>query len=123
MAVIKYTIAVASVWFALWSVTFPAAHAADKQCLAIKNHTAKIQEIAVYTFGDERDGKLREAQNKLREEFKQINFTVPEELAQLLASFENATLLGHDRLRKGDTRLLQKASEITEQIKRKCPWD
>lgn len=123
MTMIKCGIAVASVWCALWSVTSPAALAADKQCLAIKNHTDKIQELAVYTFGEERDAKLKDAQNKLREEFKQLNFTVPEELQRLLASFENTTLLGHDKLRKGDTRLLQKASEIKETLKRQCPWD
>jgi hypothetical protein len=116
---------VAAVFVAIASM-FGAAnsHAQDTQpCKAIKEYLGRVEQASVYAFGPERDKKLIEAQTAFREQLAKLNYTVSEEVAELIKKYVGLTSWGHDRMRKGDASFLVKARDTEKQIKEHCPWD
>jgi hypothetical protein len=92
-------------------------------CGHIKSHLLKIDQISIYTFGKERDDKIAEAQTEFRNLLTKSNYTLSAQLEELVNKYVSLTSYGHDRMRKGDSRLLVMARETQDKIKALCPWD
>ncbi|MBI4962280.1 MAG: hypothetical protein HY913_03305 [Desulfomonile tiedjei] len=93
------------------------------QCEAIKKYLGQVEELSTFNFGEDREKRLTEAQKALHEQFTKLGYVVPEELAELLKRYVGLTSLGHDRMRKGDARLLVEGRAVHEKIKKLCPWE
>ncbi|MFH0826115.1 MAG: hypothetical protein V2B18_25470 [Pseudomonadota bacterium] len=92
-------------------------------CGHIKSHLLKIDQISIYTFGKERDDKIAEAQTEFRNLLTKSNYALSAQLEELVNKYVSLTAYGHDRMRKGDSRLLVMARETQDKIKALCPWD
>lgn len=92
-------------------------------CQVIRKYLLHVDEIATVTFGDERDKKLAQAQAEFRDQLGKLNYSLSTEMAELVRKFVSLSSFGHDRMRKGDARLLVKARELEVKIKGLCPWD
>jgi hypothetical protein len=91
------------------------------QCEAIKKYLSQVEQFSTFNFGEDREKKLVEAQKELHDMFAKLSYSVPDELAELLKRYVSLTSLGHDRMRKGDARLLVEARAIHDKIKKLCP--
>ena len=104
------------------SVSVSPAQGAE-QCEVIKKYLNRVEQLSTFNFGDDREKKLAQAQKELHEQFAKLSYSVPDELAELLKRYVGLTSLGHDRMRKGDARLLVEARAIHDKIKKLCPWE
>lgn len=99
-------------------------HAQGTQpCQAIKEYLGRVEQASVYEFGPEREKKLIEAQTAFREKLAKLNYSLSEDMAELIKKYVGLTSWGHDRMRKGDASFLVKARDAEKQIKELCPWD
>jgi hypothetical protein len=96
---------------------------AAEPCEAIKKYMGQVEEFSTFNFGEDREKRLADAQKALHEQLAKLNFSVSEELAELLKRYVSLTSLGHDRMRKGDARLLVQARAVYDTIKQLCPWE
>jgi hypothetical protein len=94
-----------------------------KQCDVIRDYLLQVDNLSVYTFGDERETKLVQAQTAFKEKLAAVGFTPSKELLDLITKYIGLAKWGHDRLRKGDARLLVKARAVQDKIKKLCPWE
>jgi hypothetical protein len=102
----------------------PYSHAQGTQpCQAIKEYLGRVEQASVYEFGPEREKKLIEAQTAFREKLAKLNYSLSEDMAELIKKYVGLTSWGHDRMRKGDASFLVKARDTEKQIKELCPWD
>jgi hypothetical protein len=92
-------------------------------CKAIKEYLNVVEQAAIYTFGSDREKKLVEAQTAFREKLAKLNYSMSEEMAELIKRYVGLTSWGHDRMRKGDPSMLVKARDAQQRIKELCPWD
>ena len=116
---------VAAVFVAIASM-FGAAnsHAQGTQpCQAIKEYLGQVEQASIYAFGPEREKKLSDAQTAFREQLAKLNYSLSEEVDELIKRYVGLTSWGHDRMRKGDASMLVKARDAQQQIKELCPWD
>ena len=93
------------------------------ECEAIKKYFNQVEQFSTFNFGEDRDKRLAEAQAALYEQFTKLSYSVSDELADLLKRYVGLTSLGHDRMRKGDPRLLVDARAVHDKIKKLCPWE
>jgi hypothetical protein len=93
------------------------------ECEAIKKYLSQVEQFSTFNFGEDREKRLLEAQRELHEQFAKLSYSVPNELAELLKRYVSLTSLGHDRMRKGDARLLVEARAVHDKIKKLCPWE
>jgi hypothetical protein len=99
-------------------------HAQGTQpCQAIKEYLGRVEQASVYAFGPEREKKLTDAQTAFHEQLAKLNYSLSEEMAELIKKYVGLTSWGHDRMRKGDASFLVKARDAEKQIKELCPWD
>ena len=99
-------------------------HAQGTQpCQAIKEYLGQVEQASIYAFGPEREKKLVDAQTAFREQLAKLNYSLSEDVAELIKKYVGLTSWGHDRMRKGDASMLVKARDTQQQIKELCPWD
>jgi hypothetical protein len=91
-------------------------------CDAIKKYLAQVEECATFSFGEDREKKLADAQKSLLDQLAKSKYSPSNELNELLAGYVSQTCLGHDKMRKGDASLLVKARATYDKIKSICPW-
>ncbi len=91
-------------------------------CQVIGKYLSQVEEFSTFSFGDDREKKLREAQKAYHDQLAALKYSPSNELTELIASYVSQTSLGHDRMRKGDANLLVKARDTYEKIKSHCPW-
>jgi len=116
---------VAAVFVSIGSLCGAAnSHAQSTQtCQAIKEYLGRVEQAAIYSFGPEREKKLVEAETAFREQLAKLNYSLSEDLSELIKRYVGLTSWGHDRMRKGDASMLVKARDAQQQIKELCPWD
>lgn len=93
------------------------------RCSTVRAYLLRVDEIAITTFAEEREKKLAEAQTEFQNRLRSAQYSLSTELTELISQYVSLTSYGHDRMRKGDTRLLVKAREVEQRIKELCPWD
>ena len=110
-------------WIILASTSFAVkSYGQDaKPCAVIRDYMSRVDQICIFSFGDERDTKLAEAQKALSEQLRKLSYKPSPKLTELLLKYVNLSTFGHDRMRKGDARLLVRARQIAEEIKELCP--
>jgi len=93
-----------------------------KPCEVIRDYMSRVDQICVFSFGKERDAKLMEAQKALSEHLDKLGYSPSSKLTELRLKYVNLSSFGHDRMRKGDARLLVQAKDVARLIKELCPW-
>lgn len=111
-------------WLILASTSFAVkSYGQDaKPCEVIRDYMTRVDQICIFSFGKDRDAKLMEAQKALSEQLGKLGYSPSSKLTELRLKYVNLSSFGHDRMRKGDARLLVRAREIAELIKELCPW-
>jgi hypothetical protein len=103
--------------------SMPSCHAkGPTPCEAIRDYLHQVEHFSIYTFGEERDKKLVEAEDAFREQLGKLHYAPSTELSELIKRWVGLIRWGHDRLRKGDARMLLWAKEAREKIQELCPW-
>jgi|GEM_PF-2890210 len=95
----------------------------SKPCEVVRDYLLQVDHLSIYTFGEERDAKLAEAQTAFQEKLAALDYKPSTELLDLVAKYVGLVRWGHDRMRKGDTRLLVQARPVHDTIKKLCPWE
>ncbi|MEW6531109.1 MAG: hypothetical protein AB1473_09755 [Thermodesulfobacteriota bacterium] len=90
-------------------------------CEAIREYLQRVEHLSIYTFGEDRDKKLVEAEEAFREQLGKLHYSPSTELADHIKRWVGLIRWGHDRLRKGDARMLLWAKEAREKIQELCP--
>jgi len=89
-------------------------------CEAIGDYLQRVEHLSIYTFGEERDKKLAEADEAFRKQLGKLQYEPTTELHELIKRWVGLTRWGHDRLRKGDARMLLWAKEARDKIQELC---
>ena len=91
-------------------------------CEAIRDYLQRVEHLSIYTFGEDRDKKLDEAEKAFHQQLAKLHYSPASELAELIKRWVGLTRWGHDRLRKGDARMLLWAKDARKKIQELCSW-